>query len=64
MPQSHPHERIGVAGSEETILNLHKLSRGNVWDAGRYKDKPVKIIRKLPAVGNAFASEALPGEDA
>lgn len=34
--------------SEETILQLHKLSRGNVWDAGRYKDKPVDIIEKLP----------------
>lgn len=30
--------------TEETILHLHKLSRGEVWDAGRYKDKPVDII--------------------
>ena len=37
--------------SEETILQLHKLSRGNVWDAGRYKDKPVDIIEKLPGGG-------------
>jgi len=37
--------------SEETILHLHKLSRGNVWDAGRYKDKPVDIIEKLPGGG-------------
>jgi Fic family protein len=37
--------------SEETILKLHKLSRGNVWDAGQYKDKPVDIIEKLPTGG-------------
>lgn len=37
--------------SEETILRLHKLSRGNVWDAGQYKDKPVDIIEKLPGGG-------------
>jgi len=34
--------------TEETILELHRLSRGNVWDAGKYKDKPVDIIEKLP----------------
>ncbi len=34
--------------SEETILNLHKLSRGAIWDAGAYKDKPVDIIEKRP----------------
>lgn len=37
--------------SEETILHLHKLSRGNIWDAGQYKDKPVDIIEKLPGGG-------------
>jgi Fic family protein len=37
--------------SEETILQLHKMSRGGVWDAGQYKDKPVDIIEKLPGGG-------------
>lgn len=37
--------------SEETILKLHKFSRGDIWDAGRYKDKPVDIIEKLPGGG-------------
>ncbi len=37
--------------SEETILHLHKLSRGNAWDGGQYKDKPVDIIEKLPGGG-------------
>ncbi len=34
--------------SEETILQLHKLSRGEVWDAGKYKEKNGDIIEKYP----------------
>ena len=25
--------------SEEAILSLHRLTRGEIWDAGKYKDK-------------------------
>lgn len=35
----------------ETILMLHKLSRGAIWDAGQYKHKPVDIVEKLPTGG-------------
>ncbi|MDD4026274.1 MAG: Fic family protein [Kiritimatiellae bacterium] len=43
------HERgVDLPVSEETILILHKLSRGEIWDAGQYKDKPVDIIERLP----------------
>ena len=43
------HERgVDLPVSEETILTLHKLSRGEIWDAGQYKDKPVDIIERLP----------------
>jgi len=31
--------------SEATILRLHKLCRGDIWDAGHYKDKDVHIIQ-------------------
>lgn len=34
--------------SEETVLKLHKLTRGEIWDAGKYKEKNVDIIEKLP----------------
>jgi len=34
--------------SEETILRLHKMSRGEIWDAGKYKDQSVDIIEKFP----------------
>jgi len=44
-------EGAALAVTEETILRLHKLSRGDIWDAGKYKDKPVDIIEKLPTGG-------------
>jgi Fic family protein len=32
--------------SETTIKKLHKLCRGEIWDAGAYKEKDVDIIQK------------------
>jgi Fic family protein len=32
--------------TEETILNLHRLCRGDVWDAGKYKEKDGDIIER------------------
>ncbi|MCL5772684.1 MAG: Fic family protein [Actinobacteria bacterium] len=32
--------------SEKTILQLHRLCRGDIWDAGKYKEKDVDIIQK------------------
>ncbi|MDR1946754.1 MAG: Fic family protein, partial [Desulfovibrio sp.] len=34
--------------SEETVLQLHRMTRGDVWDAGRYKEKDSDIIEKFP----------------
>lgn len=34
--------------NEKTILRLHEMSRGQIWDAGKYKEKNVDIIEKLP----------------
>lgn len=34
--------------SEETILRLHKLCRGEIWDAGKYKETAEPIIEKYP----------------
>lgn len=34
--------------SESTILDLHLLSRGEIWDAGHYKDQDGDIIEKYP----------------
>jgi Fic family protein len=40
-------EKIKI--NETTIKNLHKLSRGNIWDAGKYKEKNGDIIERLPS---------------
>ncbi|MEW5806139.1 MAG: Fic family protein [Acidobacteriota bacterium] len=34
--------------TEETVLKLHRLTRGDIWDAGKYKEKDGNIIEKLP----------------
>ena len=34
--------------SEATIQTFHKLSRGEIWDAGAYKEKNVDIIQTYP----------------
>lgn len=34
--------------TEETIQELHRLSRGRIWDAGAYKEKQIDIIEKTP----------------
>ncbi len=34
--------------SEDTIMNLHRMLSGEVWDAGKYKDKASNIIQKYP----------------
>jgi Fic family protein len=34
--------------SVDTILQMHRLSRGGVWDAGKFKEKAGDIIEKYP----------------
>ncbi len=34
--------------AEATILRLHKLCRGDIWDAGKYKETAEPIIEKFP----------------
>ena len=34
--------------TEKTILDLHKFARGDVWDAGKYKEKQGDIIERYP----------------
>ncbi len=37
-----------VPVSEDTILNPHRLCRGEIWDAGKYKEKDGDIIENYP----------------
>ena len=34
--------------SEKTVLQLHRLTRGEIWGAGKYKEKDGDIIEKFP----------------
>lgn len=34
--------------SEKTALRFHRLTRGEIWDAGKYKAKDVDIIENFP----------------
>jgi Fic family protein len=40
------HKKLSI--SEKTILQLHRISRANIGDAGKYKKKDSDIIEKLP----------------
>lgn len=39
---------VKLSISEETILTLHRLARGEIWDAGKYKEKDSDIIENYP----------------
>jgi len=41
-------EGANLKVTDETIRHLHKLSRGDSWDAGRYKEKAEPIIERRP----------------
>lgn len=49
--------------SEATIKTLHKLSRGNIWDAGAYKNKDVGIIQTYPDGRSRVRFKTLPAKD-
>jgi len=34
--------------NEPTVLELHQLARGEIWDAGKYKERDSDIIERLP----------------
>src|SRR3989338_8334611 len=39
-------ESAGIALSEENIRRLHAMARGQIWDAGQYKEKDGDIIER------------------
>jgi Fic family protein len=36
----------GLAVTEQTICDLHRLTRGDIWDAGKYKERSEPIIER------------------
>lgn len=49
--------------SEETILQLHRTTRGDFWDAGKYKDKDGNIIEKFPDGRSRVRFKTVPAKD-
>ena len=49
--------------SEATIKTFHKLSRGDIWDAGAYKEKDVDIIQTYPDGRSRVRFKTLPAKD-
>lgn len=48
--------------SEETIVELHRLSRGQIGDAGQYKQKDVDILETYPDGRSRVRFKAVPAE--
>ncbi len=48
--------------SEETIKELHRLTRGDIWDAGKYKDKDSDIIERYPDGRERVRFRAVPAD--
>jgi Fic family protein len=49
--------------SEATIKTFHKLSRGEIWDAGAYKEKNVDIIQTYADGRSRVRFKTLPAKD-
>ncbi|MBI4849007.1 MAG: Fic family protein [Nitrospirae bacterium] len=57
------HEQgIKLPASEDTILKLHKLSRGQIWDAGKYKEQDSDIIEKYPDGTSRIRFKTVPAD--
>lgn len=48
---------------EETILRLHRMTRGEIWDAGKYKERNGDIIEKLPDGSSRVRFRTVPAKD-
>jgi Fic family protein len=52
-----------LAISESTIFNFHKLTRGDTWDAGKYKEKDGDIIEKYPDGSSRVRFSTVPAKE-
>ncbi|MGD0234635.1 MAG: Fic family protein [Syntrophorhabdales bacterium] len=56
------HAKLPV--SEDTVLRLHRLTRGEVWDAGKYKEKDGDILEKYPDGRERVRFKTVPAAEA
>jgi Fic family protein len=58
------HEQgVKLPASADTTLKLHKLSRGQIWDAGKYKEQDSDIIEKYPDGTSRIRFKTVPAAD-
>ena len=58
------HEQgVKIPVSEETVLQLHRMTRGEIWDAGKYKEKDGDIIEKFPDGRSGVRFKTVPAKD-
>jgi len=50
--------------SEATVLQLHRMTRGEIWDAGQYKEKNGDIIEKFPDSRSRVRFKTVSAKDA
>jgi Fic family protein len=49
--------------SEKTIRRLHELTRGDIWDAGKYKEKDGDIVEKYPDGRQRLRFKTVPAKE-
>ncbi len=49
--------------TEEIVLKLHRLTRGEIWDAGKYKEKDGDIIETFPDGRSRVRFKTVPASD-
>jgi len=49
-----------LAVSEATVRELHRLSRGEIWDAGKFKQKDVDIVERSAQGGERVRFRTVP----
>ena len=49
--------------TEATILELHRLARGEIWDAGKYKERDGDIVERSAGGGERVRFRPVPAKD-
>jgi Fic family protein len=57
-------ESARIALDEAAICRLHGLVRGQIWDAGRFKEKDIDIIERYPDGRERIRFRPVPASDA
>ncbi len=56
-------EGVGISVDEQTIKRLHALTRGQIWDAGQYKERDGDIIERHPDGRERVRFRAVPATE-